>query len=43
MDMVSAFRIALGRAIVPPEWLELVSDTPEESALWKTREFLAEP
>lgn len=40
--MVWAFRIATGRAAMPNDWIELLSETEAEAVLWKGGEFLNE-
>lgn len=40
MRLVTAFRIALGEARVPREWIELLSGSREEAAIWKAHEYL---
>lgn len=44
VDQVDAFRVATGRAEMPREWLELLTDGNEvERVLWQTDEHLRPP
>ena len=43
MQLVEAFRIALGRSDMPREWIEMLSETDRDRTLWLTNELLRSP
>lgn len=41
MNLVNAFRIALGHAKIPPEWYDLLEPDPGKRSQWQGRELLS--
>jgi hypothetical protein len=39
VDAAEAARLAAGESEMPDEWFRLLTDTPEEAALWRGREL----
>jgi hypothetical protein len=42
LDAADAIRLGEERAIVPNEWINLMTDDPVERAKWRQREFRKE-
>lgn len=41
LDQVEAFRIALGAAEVPDEWIDLLELSREDASRWRRNELIA--